>query len=52
MLINLDSGNDIVKTSGFINTKATIDGGSDFDTLEYEQQFYISNTSKSVRLEI
>ena len=33
--INLDSGNDIVKTSGFINTKATIDGGSDFDTLEF-----------------
>ena len=33
--INMGSGNDIVKTSGDTNTKATIDGGSDFDTLEF-----------------
>ena len=31
----MGSGNDIVKTSGDTNTKATIDGGSDFDTLEF-----------------
>ena len=33
--INMGSGNDIVRTSGTINTWASIDGGDDFDTLEF-----------------
>ena len=33
--INMGTGDDIVRTSSTINTRASIDGGSDFDTLEF-----------------
>ena len=33
--INMGAGDDIVRTSSTINTRASIDGGSDFDTLEF-----------------
>ena len=33
--INMGAGDDIVRTSSTINTRASIDGGSDFDTLQF-----------------
>ncbi|MGN6885705.1 hypothetical protein ACTHTX_11000, partial [Neisseria sp. P0018.S002] len=33
--INMGAGDDIVRTSSTINTRASIEGGSDFDTLQF-----------------
>ena len=44
--VDMGSGNDIVRTSGYIYKEASIDGGDDFDTLEFvnrdDQEIMIS----------